>query len=390
MSDIKSLLLSLLGFDTQNGDDCSDLALRGETKRLLEFVKSRLEKTTCAVVEFQEYEVAVSESKKFGSRGNLVAFLNDGLPKVLLQGHVDTVPFGNFEKNPLGEVNGDVVYGRGCVDMKGSVAAMIVAFEKICLLKNRRYSPVLLLTSDEEARGFAGIKHFLAQNKMKIVFGICGEPTGFKVFNRFKGVMSKTVGVFGRSAHGSRPFLGKNAVYDAVKIVSLLQDFSKFVYENLVDSEFKTVDDASMRSSLNVGKIFGGSKVNVVPEHCSVEFEMRLVRPLEVYESALSEQVLKKIPSSVDFKIVDNFSFAPLFISSDNVFVSRLCGVVKGGVGGCDFGVMAGFSEATFLNINEIATVVFGPGNPAYSHTSNEQALLTDLKLYEGILIGFF
>lgn len=392
---IRLLLLKLLSFDTQNNDEVEkDRALKGETLPLLEFVRDRLSKI--ASVDLQEYSINCGTPKDGSltlcNRGNLVARLNDPehLPRVLLQGHVDTVPFGNFQGNPLGEVKEGIIYGRGAADMKGPVSAMITAFEKIAQMNDRMYSPVLLLTSDEEARDFAGIKKFLEANRMKIDFGICGEPTDFKICNRFKGATSRTIEVSGKAAHGSRPHEGRNAIYDAARIVILLQEFSEYINENLINPAFGGEDDNNKRSTLNVGRNIGGNKVNTVPESSIIEYEMRLVLPIEQYESELKSRVLDRIPPDITYAPATGFIFGPMVIDVNDAFSERLNAAIKLKGKSLEFSVMDGFSEASLLNINGIKTIIFGSGKSNYCHSSDEQIKVEDLELYEQVLISFF
>lgn len=380
MDNIKRLLLELLNFDTQNDDDL----LNGNTLELLQHVKKRLEKVPEAKVKLIEYEL----KNGLGNRGILIAYLDDKLPKIVLQGHTDTVPFGNFQGNPLGEVKGNKIYGRGAVDMKGPLAAMITAFERLSLVKEKKYSPVLVLTSDEEAKNFAGIKKFLEVNEIPIDFAICGEPTDFKIYNRFKGAAYLIIDVIGKSAHGSRPYQGINAIYGANEIVRLLEDFSKHV-ASIINKNFETENEHTMQSTLNVGKIVGGDKVNTVPERCSIEFEMRLVQPFEIYDKELKEKVFDKINKSVSFEIKKIFSHDPAEIKADNKYIKELELELEKYGKKPELSVMTGFSEANFTNLAGISTVVFGPGGDC-SHMADENVSLKDLKDYETILVSFF
>lgn len=380
MEIIKKLLLELISFDTQNNDD----SLKGYTLELLQHVEKRLKKVSGINVTLLEYNLG----KDLGSRGILVAYLDDELPKIMLQGHVDTVPFGDFQGNALGEVRGETIYGRGAVDMKGPVSAMITAFERIHSLEKKKYSPVLLLTSDEEAKGFAGIKKFLDTNEMPVDFAICGEPTDFKIYNRFKGAAYLIINVKGKSAHGSRPYQGRNAIYEANNIINLLQDFSKQI-SSISNPDFKTGNEHTMQSTLNVGRIVGGDKVNTVPEKCRIEFEMRLVKPFEVYDKELKERVLDKIDESVSFEIKKVFSHNPSGIKADNKYVKELERNLEKHGKKPESSVMTGFSEANFTNLKGIKTIVFGPGGDC-SHMADENISLKDLKDYEDILVSFF
>lgn len=377
----EEILLKLLNFDTQN-DDSGNFA--GETIELLKFVKSFFNPSLIES-EIMEYSIGA-----FSNRGVLISnpkkFLD--LPNVALQGHVDTVPSGEFEGNFFGELKNEFILGRGAVDMKGSVSCFISIFEDIVKNENRNFNPILILTSDEEAKEFAGIKHFLKNNKLKIDFCICGEPSNFKIYDKFRGVTSREIIVKGKSAHGSRPHLGKNAIYDSIKILNLLENFSKYLHENIINLDFETREEYTKKSTLNVGKIVGGNKVNSVPEECKIEFEMRFVYPKERYDFEFKQRVLEEIPAEVDYLQKENFTFDS-FVLEKNDFILDLKDSILGFKEG-EFGVMTGFSEASITNAEGIPTVIFGVGDSKYSHTSNERINVSDLEIYEKILSDFF
>ncbi len=383
MEELEKILLDLLGFDTQNSD--ADPSLSGETLSLLNHVRKYFNE------EVIEVKISKYECGEFKNRGILIASPREknSLPNILLQGHVDTVPSGNFQGNFLGESKEGKIYGRGAVDMKGSVACMIFAFKKIIESNKRNFNPVLLLTSDEEAKGFSGIKHFLSINNQRIDFAICGEPSNFKIYSLFKGAVSKEINVFGKAAHGSRPYQGRNAIYDSLEILNLLKLFATYLSEEVHNPKFETSDPNSKRSSLNVGRIVGGIKVNSVPEKCKIEFEIRLVYPKKKYEELIKEKVFDKISPEIKYDYLEKFAFNP-FVLEKNRFVLSLGKAVERLGLNVDYGAMVGFSEASFLNHEKIPTIVFGVGDPKYSHSSNEQIEIENLKKYANVLSSFF
>src|SRR3989344_4516912 len=178
--DLEMLTLKLLSIDTQNGDDGTQFL--GETKEAVTLCADTLRQIPDVAVEVQDYDIRDKDGKVLRkNRGNLIARLSNpmsGRPTVMLQGHLDTVPFKDndgklqvgWDSNPIGENRGDIIYGRGAGDMKGPVAAMMAAFAELAVRLDLKYNPVLLLTSDEEANNFAGVKRFLKTNKDKIDF----------------------------------------------------------------------------------------------------------------------------------------------------------------------------------------------------------------------------
>ncbi|MBT3405262.1 M20/M25/M40 family metallo-hydrolase [archaeon] len=394
MTEAKNLLLDLLKFDTQNSDEFDNENLfRGETIEALKFIEIRLKKIPNIKTEITRYDLEnyVGTIKEtFTNRGFLIAHgdFNTLLPNILFQGHIDTVPFGEFPGNPLGEFDSNLIRGRGACDMKGSLTGMILAFEKLVNNSNRKFNPILLITSDEEARNFAGIKKFISQNTIPIEFAICGEPSNFQIFNKFKGVTSRAIKIKGKAAHGARPQEGINAIIKSNQILTLLEKYANELGKN-PEPIFKSDSIHSQYSTLNVGKISGGIKVNAVPSTCLIEFEMRLVKPLSHYENELEEQIFSQLKET-DYKLIENFSFNPLLIlEQNNPLLKNLKKSIEKEIGEVREGVMEGFSEATLLNLNEICTIVFGPGDLKYAHSSEEQIPIADIEKYIDILVDF-
>lgn len=384
MMNTKELLLKLISFDTQNSD--SDKKLNGDTRKLANFVKEIL-KNTGAQIEIQEYEL-----NEIGKRANLIVKLPNpnNLPVVLLQGHMDTVPIGKFNYAPLGEEKDGIIYGRGAVDMKGSIAAIINSFLELSKQEqNLKYYPMILLTADEEANSFAGIKKFLEHNKEKIAFAINAEPTNFKVINRFKGAVYDKFEITGLSGHGSRPHEGINAIYCALPVLNKLRDFVDFV-NTVENEEFESEDPKTKKSTMNIGRICGGDKVNKIPSSCTIEFEFRPVKPVEFYHSEFKKQILDKLPEDIKYTFKTIFAFDPIIAKKEGEFFEELDASLKRNTGEVNYGVASGFCEAVFMNRHGIPSVEFGAGNGKYAHTENEQIRISDVIKLKDILVDFY
>lgn len=356
------LLLKLLSFDTQNSDDLNEVKT---TDKALDFVASILydEGIRC---EFQEYYLGVNQIK----RKNLIASFKDNehLPKIGLEGHIDTVPFGDYKCNPLGERREGKIYGRGAVDMKGSLAGMISSMIKSKNLFNSlKVNPVLIITSDEEANKFAGIKNYLLR-KPELDFLICGEPSDFIVEDRFKGALYCKIEIIGKSGHGSRQHEGENAI---IKGIPTLKELEKLYFEiQKFDNElFISSDPYSHVSSMNPGIIIAGNKVNIIPDKMRIEFEMRLVRPFQEYR----EIIVQRIDQEVEFV----FGIDPIIADLSSEFVQKKVNIL-----GCERGVGVGFSEANLINQRGIPSIVYGVGKKSMSHTNEEYIEENELKKY--------
>ena len=205
-------------------------------------------------------------------RPNLIFSSHDGQKgDIVMHGHMDTVPIGPLETwthDPFSSkiVNGRL-YGRGACDMKGPVAALT---ETLILYTEERHSkPLVVLTTSDEESGCSGAEEVAASGLLNgISFGVCAEPTSLQVLVGEKGMFWSKVVATGKSAHGSRPEEGVNAIHACIDAIQVLTE-EEFPYE---------VDELLGNSTMNVGVIKGGIKINVVPDKCEAELDMRTVK----------------------------------------------------------------------------------------------------------------
>lgn len=255
---------------------------------------------------------------------NIFITLNPGKkPQLLYNGHMDTVPPGDHSKWEVGpfsgEIKNDAVYGRGSIDMKGAVAAMLMAAK--ILSKSRvplKGSLVLNFVSDEEVGAVRGTQFLMDENHYSPDMVVVGEPTqSNRISLCEKGIVILGLTVKGRAAHASMPWLGVNAVDKAVKI---LYAINSKVGEKLKDRPSGLLT----QSTINIGKIQGGMSFNIVPESCEVQIDRRIL-PTETAESAIGEiqQViddLKKEDPEID-AVLTCFGAALPFDTNPSEFI---------------------------------------------------------------------
>ena len=218
---------------------------------------------------------------------------------LLYNGHLDTVPFdaGAWTHDPLGERDGDRLYGRGATDMKGAVAAMLTAVR--ALVETDTEPPVdllLALVADEEVGGDAGLPALLSADQLEADACVIGEPTceagHHSVAVADRGSIWLTLAASGEGAHGSRPVLGENAVdrlYGAVETIrerfgSRELDIDPEVEPILSESiEYygptigeETTADLFRSPSINLGVLEGGEAINRVPQSARARIDIRL------------------------------------------------------------------------------------------------------------------
>ncbi len=203
-------------------------------------------------------------------RTNLVAGLPGGdAPPLCYSGHLDTVPPGRaaWSFDPLaGRVEGGRLLGRGASDMKGGVAALVGAARELARLPRRRSGLLLVLSAGEET-GCQGVEFLARGGYLPPVCGaiLVAEPTDNYPMLGHKGATWFTVRARGRSAHGSMPHLGENAIEKAARALLALAEF-----------DFAVAPHPHMgRPTLNVGTISGGVKTNMVPDQARFSVDLR-------------------------------------------------------------------------------------------------------------------
>lgn len=299
----------------------------------------------------------------------LVSTIGNGGKALVLNGHLDVVDARQDQFIPR-EVD-DRLYGRGSADMKASVAAMISAMVELqnqelpCKLE-------LQLVTDEETGG-NNCSRYLADSNPHKDFVICGEPTNLGIGTLCKGILQIDIVVNGKSAHGSRPWEGENAI---IKAYELFNGINKLPFA-LAKS------DAYKGPSINLSKIEGGMMYNKVPDGCILSLDIRFL-PGQDYED-----IIDQIESLACEKIIIHGHADPLKTSSEDGFVQALARTIekhsdkKANIFG-----QHGSSDARFFSKHGIPAVEFGPSGDNW-HGNDEYIVLDSVKTFEKILIDF-
>ncbi|MDO8436064.1 MAG: M20/M25/M40 family metallo-hydrolase [bacterium] len=315
---------------------------------------------------------------KKNNHANLIAF-NPKLkgPFVLFQGHIDTVPSANFSKP---KINSKTISGRGAVDMKGALAGMINAF--ISLYKDSsvlKYPPALLITGDEEANSFAGIKNFLKLNaKFPVLLAINGEPSNFEVQTFFRGVLGYVLEKKGEEKHSAYP--GKNLLIEEMAPVI------QFIIEFLDKS--RKIKDKNLGQTIGaITTINSGVKDNQMPEFFRMSFNLRTVKPNMIYKKLFNKIVSSKIHKEEGIKI-KSFGFNP---TKSNV-PQEIKKIIKKSFKDANIkykeSTTTFFTETSLMNMKNIPTIILGPGNPKLSHMDPKKEIIKirDIKRYSKLL----
>lgn len=218
------------------------------------------------------------ESLRFGQVDNLWATHGSGGPVLVLLGHTDVVPPGPREawrSDPFGpEVRGGVLYGRGAADMKGSVAAFVLAAERFIAAHPRHPGTLaILLTSDEEGDAIDGVRRVAAtfrERGQRIDWCITGEPSSTRRLGDLvrvgrRGSLSATLRVKGVQGHVAYPEKARNPIHQAVPALA-----------ELVARRWDDGYESFPPTSLQISDAHAGSGANnVIPGELQVLFNLR-------------------------------------------------------------------------------------------------------------------
>ena len=329
---------------------------------------------------------------KEGSKANLYATIG---PKdkagVLLSGHTDVVPVEgqNWTMPPFGLTQKDGrVYGRGTADMKGFLASALS-----CALKaagKPLKTPLHLALSYDEEIGCIGVRSLIDMLKdapFRPLFCIVGEPTGMAVATGHKGKMALHADCIGKEAHSALAPTGLNAIHLAADFITELRG----IQAEIVKNGTKDADYDVPYTTVHVGKINGGLVVNIVPNLCTLDFEIRniaqddpalILAQMRNTADKITEMARTLAPEAA-ININTAFTYPGLNTPTDAQvvsFVKSLTGA--NGTIKVAFGTEGGLFDREL----DIPTVICGPGSMAQGHKPDEFVSLDQLEKCDAAL----
>lgn len=361
------LLKLMVSTNTVNGNE---IKLETKLKRILE--KEGLE---CEIDEFAEN----------GRANMLVKYpgIDHSKPILAMSGHMDTVPVGQvkWKHEPFAcDIDNGALYGRGAADMKGGDAACLYA---MILMKRAGVVPkqdlMFIATAGEESLSL-GAKHFVEKGGMKNVgtLVIC-EPSGLNLTIAHKGAIWVKVEFFGKTAHGSMPDLGKNALLQMASFIEALRQMTFTTAPN----EFLGLP------TISINKCTAGSATNVVPDHAEVEIDFRTI-PGQTWDD-----IQAMLDKALAVAAKENPGFSAKYSYMGEILAPVAC--PKNHHLLSDFDAAAGrnlkrdsvnfFTDASILVTPALPVVVFGPGEATQAHQPNEHLPLD--QFYEAISIYY-
>ncbi|RVU35244.1 acetylornithine deacetylase [Hwanghaeella grinnelliae] len=312
-----------------------------------------------------------------GDRANLFVTIGprDG-HGYILSGHMDVVPANEPEWNSdpfTMRREGERLYGRGTSDMKGFIACALAALPRLSSMGLKH--PIHLALSYDEEAGARGVPHLIAELPKLCEQprgAIIGEPSGMQAVRAHKGKAAARIEVIGCPGHSSRPDLGRNAIHAMAEIVTGAVAYDLALAETPGDADFEP-----SYSTLQIGTIAGGQAVNIIPDRCHAEIELRAVpglSPTELLEPVKAcALALRERGFDVDWQEMSTYPGLSLAKESDlAALLADLTGKeVRAAV---SYGTEAGLFQAAGID-----AVICGPGEIDRAHRPNEYVEIAEL-----------
>jgi succinyl-diaminopimelate desuccinylase len=300
-------------------------------------------------------------------------------PALCLTAHLDTVPLGRaaWDHEPLGAVLDDGrVYGRGTSDMKGGLAALVTAAERVAALGRGEAGLELVLCAGEET-GCEGARKLAAGGGLGEVGAVLvAEPTSNYPCLAHKGVVWIDAATRGRSAHGSMPHLGDNAVYKLARAIGRLErfDFGGPEHELLGTP------------TLSVGTMAGGVNINSVPDGATAGIDVRVVPGLD------GDEVIARLRELLgdEVRLERRLDLPSVATDPGDAWVMEVFDVMEPLIGERpEARGLAYFTDASALTpaYGTPPTVICGPGDADQAHQTDESC---SLELLDAAAEGFF
>jgi len=366
--------------------------------KVLELTKELIKKPSVTPLDEGCQDLVASRLKKlgfkinhlaFGEVSNLWATYGEGEKTLTLLGHTDVVPTGPVEKwtnDPFEPTERDgLLYGRGAADMKGSVAAFVVAAEEFCQKNpkpNGRLS--IMLTSDEEGPARDGvkkvIKHLTDQGE-KIDWCLVGEPTAERKLGDVvkigrRGSINGVIKVQGIQGHAAYPHNAENPIHTSSKALN------EIVALHWPDETGKFPDSILQVSNINSGT----GAHNVIPGELSLKLNVR-------YSPSISSQTVIDAVEGILQKYKLNFdsdwedSGSP-FLTTSTTLINSVIESISNvtGINEVDQSTEGGTSDGRFIAPTGSEVVEVGPLN-ASIHKIDEAVSIQELEMLPDIYL---
>lgn len=346
---------------------------------------------------------APGDSDRF-PRWNLVARIDGARPGdcVHFNSHHDVVELGHgWTRDPFGgQIEGDRIYGRGACDMKGGLAASIIAAEAfLAACPDFAGAIEISATADEESGGFGGVAYLAQQGRFdpaRVQHVIIPEPLHKdQICLGHRGVWWAEIETHGRIAHGSMPFLGDSAIRH---MGAVLEEMEKTLFPLLANkhTEMPVIPEGARASTLNINSIHGGEPEQdadytglpapCVADRCRIIIDRRFLIEEEIGQvkaeiANLMERVKARRPQ-FSYEIRDLFEVQPSMTDRDAPIVRSTASAIEAVLGReAAYVVSPGTYDQKHIDrIGRLKNcIAYGPGLLELAHQPDEWVGISDM-----------
>ncbi len=324
--------------------------------------------------------VLMEEAEALGFRpqlddaGNVEFVLGEGSFEVLLTGHMDVVPAGEPDAWPhppfAGEVAEGELWGRGAVDMKGALAAMLGAMAD--LAQDPPPGRVRFLAVVQEEVGGLGSR--FAAERLQADAAILGEPSNNRLMRGHRGRLEVWADYEGRLAHAARPELGHNPLPDLGRFLAALEAFETAKHPELGPASCTPTYVESRPQATNV--VPGLAQVCVDYRFVPGEDPEAILERMRLIAGDASVYVPETERSSGEVTMRYPMVFPPHLVPADH----PLLRAALAELGEEEAGIWWFTTDAPYLAASGAVVLGLGPGDPELAHTTRERVPVAELE----------
>ena len=371
-SRIESLLADLVRIESINPDLVEGGSGEGEIARLVaDFLSRAGLESSCRGIGPASRAKPSPERSRRASRANAVGILkgSGGGRSLMFNGHLDTVGVAGMAEPFSGRVEGGRLYGRGSQDMKGGVAAALLAVEALARGARLKGDVVFAGVADEEYES-KGTRALLKEFRTDAA--VVMEPTGLEVVTAHKGFVWAEVRTLGRAAHGSRPEEGLDAIAFMGRVLGGI--------ERLENELARRRHPSLGGGSVHASTISGGQEFSSYPAECKLRVERRLLpgENSQTFEREL-QQILSELSAADEaFRVKLEIGYSALALETPpatSIVRALLASAEKVLGPEVRLGAQSFWTDAALLSEAGIPSVLFGPGGEGL-HSAEEYVLV--------------
>jgi len=324
--------------------------------------------------------------------GNVIGCLGSSTsPRLIYDGHMDTVGISDpasWARNPYGaQVEGGVLYGRGACDMKGALAAMVYGAKALidAGIQLAGELCVVGVVQEEPCEGLA-MQVLIEEEGIRPDFVVLGEPTNLQIKRGHRGRVEMKVTVRGRSCHAATPRRGRNAIYDAARLIFGIE----LLAPRLADDPFLG------QGSIAVTQIdSSAASRNAIPDTCTFYIDRRLTlgeteaKALAEIQGIITREGVEAQVNVTEYRATSYTGYEcrarefypPWALDQDHSLVQATARTIRETLGYRPrIGQWAFSTDGVYtMGKANIPTVGFGPGEERFAHTVDDQIRLADV-----------